>query len=67
VASIEIADLAPGMVLADHLLTGAGVKLVPKGHDLTPGLLQRIRNFAAIPPGVIGPARVFAGARTETS
>lgn len=57
--TIGVAELLPGMVLADDILTRAGLRLVTKGHQLTTSLVARVRNYAAIAPGVAEPIHVF--------
>lgn len=56
---VAVGDLHPGMVLAADVLTGAGVKLIPQGHEVSPSLLERIRNFSAMASGVREPIKVF--------
>jgi response regulator RpfG family c-di-GMP phosphodiesterase len=44
---VTVAELRPGMILATDVRARNGVMLVGRGHEVTPSLLQRIRNFAA--------------------
>ena len=55
--SLPVAALEAGLVLADAVFTHSGVKLIPRGHELSPSLLERIRNFSAM--GVAEPITVF--------
>jgi hypothetical protein len=60
-------EVQQGMFLANDILSTSGVVLVPRGHEVTPGLLQRLRSFAAgtvrepiavrVPTGPNQPAR----------
>jgi hypothetical protein len=56
---LPLALLRPGMVFAEDLRTRAGVLLVARGHAVSPGLLERIRNMDARTVG--DPVRVRAG------
>jgi response regulator RpfG family c-di-GMP phosphodiesterase len=44
---LALAAVRPGMFLAQDVTSTKGVLLVPRGHEVTAGLLQRLRNFAA--------------------
>jgi len=57
---VSLARLGVDMMLAEDVFTAGGVKLVPRGHVITPSLLERIRNFARVPPGISEPLCVFA-------
>jgi hypothetical protein len=43
---VTVAELRPGMILAADVRARNGLMLVGRGHEVTPSLLQRIRNFA---------------------
>jgi hypothetical protein len=44
---LQIRDLAIGMIFGEDLKSAAGVLLVARGQEVTPGLLQRLRNVPA--------------------
>jgi response regulator RpfG family c-di-GMP phosphodiesterase len=46
VQTLRLADLRPGMVLATDLKTASGTLLMTRGHELTAGSLERLRNFS---------------------
>ncbi len=46
VQTLRLADLRPGMVLATDLKTAGGTLLMTRGHELTAGSLERLRNFS---------------------
>jgi hypothetical protein len=60
---LQIRDLAIGMIFGEDLKSAAGVLLVARGQEVTPGLLERLRNIPAdvagrrsvrmIAPGII--------------
>ncbi len=56
---IQLAALGAGMTLADDVVTDRGVLLAKAGQDVTPGVLERIRNFA-LGEGIRTPLRVYA-------
>ncbi|MBI3450409.1 MAG: response regulator [Acidobacteria bacterium] len=58
VREIKLAALSPGMVLAEDIRTQAGGLLVARGHEITEGLIERIRNFGSA-QGVCEPIRVI--------
>lgn len=43
---VTVDELRPGMILAADVRARNGLMLVGRGHEVTPSLLQRIRNFA---------------------
>lgn len=45
--SVELLSLQVGMVLTDDVRTRAGALLIGRGHEISDGLLMRLRNFAA--------------------
>ncbi|MDQ1646139.1 MAG: hypothetical protein QOJ50_2323 [Cryptosporangiaceae bacterium] len=57
---VTIANLEPGMVLEAELHTRTGVLLVKRGHEITPSLLTRIRNYASMDAGVAEPVPVLS-------
>jgi response regulator RpfG family c-di-GMP phosphodiesterase len=57
---VMVADLVPGMVLDAELQTRTGMLLVKSGHEITPSLLARIRNFASMEAGVAEPVPVLS-------
>ncbi len=44
---LQIRDLAIGMIFGEDLISAAGVLLVARGQEVTPGLLARLRNIPA--------------------
>lgn len=46
VQTLRLAELRPGMVLATDLKTAGGTLLMTRGHELTAGSLERLRNFS---------------------
>ena len=54
---LRIQDLAAGMSFADDVKTAGGTLLIARGHDVTPGVLERLRNFH-LSVGVREPIRV---------
>lgn len=56
---VPVTRLRVGMTFAEDVYTAGGVKLIPRGYVITPNLLQRIRNFAHVAPGVSEPVCVF--------
>jgi response regulator RpfG family c-di-GMP phosphodiesterase len=62
---LPITRLVPGMVLAQDVLTRTGVKLVPRGHEITDSLLERVRNFSKLAPGVQEPLVVYSKAAAQ--
>jgi response regulator RpfG family c-di-GMP phosphodiesterase len=46
VHSLALAAVRPGMFVAGDVTSTTGVLLVPRGHEVTSGLLQRLRNCA---------------------
>ena len=45
--SVTLNDLAVGMVLEDDVLVAKGIRLVPKGVEITDSLLGRLRTIAS--------------------
>lgn len=42
---LTVEELRTGMVLSDDVVMSSGAMLVPKGQEITVGLLERIKNF----------------------
>ena len=59
VVPIRVGELFCGMVLADDVVAESGVKLLPRGHEITPSLLERLYNFSRTSP-IREPMLVFA-------
>jgi response regulator RpfG family c-di-GMP phosphodiesterase len=59
VRGVMLADLQFGMVLATAATSRSGVLLVNPGQEITPGLLTRLENFAALEDGVAEPLMVL--------
>jgi response regulator RpfG family c-di-GMP phosphodiesterase len=57
--SVQVDKLESGMVLAADVFTKSGVKLMPGGHEITPSVLERIRNFSRMGSGVRQPLAVL--------
>ena len=55
--SVSVNNLAVGMVLEDDVLSAKGIRLVPKGVEITGSLLGRLRTIAS-GVGVAEPIRV---------
>ncbi|MEQ1439188.1 response regulator [Fontimonas sp. SYSU GA230001] len=57
--------LRPGMVIARDVVQNNGVLLVARGYEVTPGLVERIRN---LPPGALtAPIQVEASPRERSA
>jgi CheY-like chemotaxis protein len=54
---IELAELAPGMIVDEDLKSRNGIRLVPQGHEITEALMVRLSSVAA-GVGVCEPFRV---------
>lgn len=54
---VEIAQLVPGMLLDQDVMSSKGVRLVPKGQEVTRTMLERLHSVAA-GIGIIQPIRV---------
>jgi hypothetical protein len=54
---IGLSDLAPGMIFDEDLKTTKGMRLVPRGQEVTAALLVRLRTIAS-GVGVVEPFRV---------
>lgn len=59
VQAIAFKDLKPGQVLVSDVVTRAGLLILAAGNRVSPGLLERLRNFAAM-SGVREPLYVEA-------
>ncbi|ROQ90129.1 HD domain-containing phosphohydrolase [Desulfosoma caldarium] len=58
VRDMSIQDLQLGMIVGQDVLSAKGVLLIKKGQEITPALLERLRNFAKT-VGVQEPIRVL--------
>lgn len=54
---VQIADLKPGMVLVEDVMSSQDVLLMAKGQEVTPSMIARLRNFMETNP-VRQPIRV---------
>jgi hypothetical protein len=45
VIAVSVAGLAPGMVLAQDLATRSGVLIAGRGYEITPTLVEKLRNY----------------------
>ncbi len=59
---LRAGELEVSMVLAADVRTTGGLKLVAKGQELTPSLLERIANYARMASGIQEPVQVYAPA-----
>lgn len=62
--AVGLQSLQAGMVLAEDVRTNAGALLIAKGHEVSEGLMVRLRNFAAT-VGVKEPLLVSRTAEDE--
>lgn len=62
--AVGLQSLQPGMVLVEDVRTNAGALLIAKGHEVSEGLMVRLRNFAAT-VGVKEPLLVSRTAEDE--
>ena len=62
--SVGLLSLQTGMILVEDVRTTAGALLIAKGHEVSDGLLVRLRNFAAT-VGVKEPLMVSRGPDDE--
>jgi response regulator RpfG family c-di-GMP phosphodiesterase len=46
IRTVTLKQLVPGMILVDNVETVENILIVPAGHEVTPHLMQRIRNFS---------------------
>jgi response regulator RpfG family c-di-GMP phosphodiesterase len=63
---LRIQDLTPGMSFVDDVKTAGGTLLIARGHEVTPGVLERIRNFHHS-VGVREPIRVNVSIRSGSA
>jgi ActR/RegA family two-component response regulator len=68
IREVRAADVELGMVFAEDVRTAKGMLLISRGHEVTPSLLERIRNFSATvglkePIHVAQPGGVLSSAR----
>jgi response regulator RpfG family c-di-GMP phosphodiesterase len=57
IKELRVQDLAVGMWFVDDVKTGGGTLLMVRGNDVTPGVLERLRNFH-VSVGIREPIRV---------
>lgn len=50
IKEMHIQDLKPGMIFSEDIRSSTGSLLIARGYEVTPSLLERIRNF---PPGLV--------------
>ena len=63
VSEVAVAGVRPGMFLVQDVMSTTGLLLVARGHEVTPGLLYRLRNMA--PGSVREPLVVFTPAEPK--
>ena len=56
---LSTAELRPGMVLVEDVVTETGLKLIAGGHELTFSMLERLANYSGMASGVREPIQVF--------
>ena len=61
---VPLLGLRAGMILVDDVKTAAGALLITKGHEVSAGLIARLKNFAAT-VGVREPLHVSRGTSEE--
>jgi response regulator RpfG family c-di-GMP phosphodiesterase len=59
---LRASELEVSMVLAADVRTTGGLKLVARGQELTPSLLERIANYARMASGIQEPVQVYVPA-----
>ncbi len=47
IAEVSVAALRVGMIIAADVMTKNGTLLIARGHEVTPGLVHRLENFAS--------------------
>jgi hypothetical protein len=62
---LRIQDLTPGMSFLDDVKTASGTLLIVRGNEVTPGVLERLRNFH-VSVGVREPIRVNVTVRSTS-
>lgn len=62
--SLNIAQIAEGMIAAEDIHAKNGVLIIPKGQAITTTLLQGLKNFSS-QVGVVEPVRVQIGATAQ--
>jgi hypothetical protein len=65
IKELRIQDLAAGMSFVDDVKTASGTLLIGRGHDVTPGVVERLRNFH-LSVGVREPIRVSITVKNVT-
>jgi response regulator RpfG family c-di-GMP phosphodiesterase len=56
---VGVEELLPGMVLVEDVFTNTGLKLVPRGSQLSASMIARVNNYAAMESGVAQPLLVY--------
>jgi hypothetical protein len=54
---VSLAQLAPGMILDQDVMSSKGIRLIPKGQEVTRTMLERLHSVAA-GIGIVEPLRV---------
>jgi hypothetical protein len=62
-SELGLGAVRPGMFLTQDVMSTTGLLLVARGHEVTPGLLYRLRNLA--PGSLREPLVVFVPAETK--
>jgi response regulator RpfG family c-di-GMP phosphodiesterase len=62
VVSLRVGELICGQVLADDVYAESGAKLLPRGHEITPSLLELLHNYSHA-SRVRQPVMVFESSR----
>jgi hypothetical protein len=60
VLEIRLRDVRVGMTFAEDVTAKTGMLLIARGQEVTPSLLERVRNFSE-KIGVVEPIRVVVG------
>ena len=66
IRELRIQDLAAGMSFIDDVKTAGGTLLIVRGNEVTPGVLERLRNFH-LSVGIREPIRVSVAAHAAAS
>lgn len=65
VRTVPVRQLRSGMTLCDDLLTQSGQRLVPRGFEINPSFVERVRNLR--PDTLRGPVRVMLAREPKTT
>lgn len=63
IRDLPISEMLPGMIFGDDVKSAKGLLLVARGQEVTPGLLERIRNFS-LELGIREPIRMIERVNT---